>query len=179
MSGFSRIAYTPAVRDAQVQYAGKALKVVTEDVKLGEAERDFIQSRDGFYLATVNSEGWPYVQFRGGPPGFLRVLDDDTVGWADFRGNRQYVSVGNIAGSERVSMFLMDYPRRRRLKLFAKATAISVEQDPSLAERLVVTGYSGRVERIVTASIAAFDWNCPQHITPRWTLQELEGEGRL
>lgn len=179
MPGLSALAYTSSVKRAQLHYGGKALEVEPEEVRLGDAERSFIEARDGFYMATVNSEGWPYVQFRGGPPGFLRVLDETTVSWADFRGNRQYVSVGNLLNSDRVSMILMDYSRRRRLKLLARATVVDVELAPELARRLVVDGYRGRVERLVMASIVAFDWNCPQHITPRWTREEWEQRSLL
>jgi len=176
MPGFGNIAYTPAGQRAQIHYAGRAQDRAPEESILGEAEAAFIQERDGFYLATVNADGWPYVQFRGGPPGFLRVFNDTTVGWADFRGNRQYVSVGNLSGSDRLAMILMDYPNRRRLKLFAVATVIDVESDPALAALLVVPEYRGRVERLVTARVVAFDWNCPQHITPRYTRAEWERE---
>lgn len=172
MAGFSLIAYTPAVQDAQRHYAGLPQEVISEPVQFGDAERSFIEDRDGFYLATVNSDGWPYVQFRGGPRGLLRVLDGTTIGWADFRGNRQYVSVGNLADSDRISLILMDYGRRRRLKLFARASVVDAENDPDLAERLTIPGYRGRVERCVTAKVVAFDWNCPQHITPRWSKEE-------
>lgn len=172
MAGFSKIAFTPAVQDAQRHYAGMPQDAVAEPVHLGEPERSFIAERDSFYLATLNSEGWPYVQFRGGPRGFLRVLDDVTIGWADFRGNRQYVSVGNLAGSDRISLILMDYGHRRRLKLFARATVVDAEQDLALGARLTIPGYRGRVERCITAKVVAFDWNCPQHITPRWSEEE-------
>lgn len=174
MAGFPHIAYTPAVRQAQIHYGGRAMEGRPEEVLLGAGESAFIETRDGFYMATVNADGWPYVQFRGGPPGFLRVLDETTVAWADFRGNRQYVTVGNLSDSSRLSMILMDYSERRRLKLFATATVVDAETDPALAQQLVVPGYGGRVERLIKAKVAAFDWNCPQHIVQRWTREEWE-----
>ena len=176
------IATTPAVKAAQARLGSRAgyarfeddAAPVTHDA-LGEAEAAFIGARDGFYLASVSETGWPYVQYRGGPAGFVRVLDDRTLGWADFRGNRQYVSVGNIAGGEgRLSLFLMDCANRRRLKVFGRAEIRDVAEDAALAERLAVPGYRAKVERAVLVRVAAFDWNCPQHITPRFTLEEVQ-----
>ena len=141
---------------------------------LGDRESTFIEARDGFYQATVNEDGWPYVQFRGGPSGFLKVLDDRTIGYADFRGNVQYISVGNLAANDRVSLILMDYPNRRRLKIWARARIVHHDEDPELLERLEVPTYRARVERAVVLTVEAFDWNCPQHITPRFTEAEVE-----
>ena len=139
---------------------------------LGPAEAAFLAARDSFYLATVSETGWPYVQHRGGPPGFVRVLDERTIGFADFRGNRQYVSVGNLA-DDRVALILVDYPRRRRLKILGHAHAVTAEDDPALLRRLEVEGYRAKVERGLIIAVAAFDWNCPQHITPRFTEAEI------
>lgn len=144
------------------------------DDPLGPAEQDFIARRDGFYLASVSQTGWPYVQFRGGPAGFLRVLDAQTLGFADFRGNRQYITTGNVEASDRVSVFLMDYTRRQRLKIFGRARILDAADAPALQERLAMPGYAARIERIVLITVVAFDWNCPQHITPRFTQAELE-----
>jgi predicted pyridoxine 5'-phosphate oxidase superfamily flavin-nucleotide-binding protein len=141
---------------------------------LSEEERDYLRERDSFYLATVSATGWPYVQFRGGPPGFLRALDDRTIGWADFRGNLQYISVGNLAGDDRVALIIMDYPHRTRLKIYGHARVADVEDEPELVEQLRVPGYGAVVQRAVVVTVAAFDWNCQQHITPRYTLAELE-----
>lgn len=142
---------------------------------LGEQERDFIAARDGFYLASVGSTGWPYVQFRGGPPGFLHVLSDTRLGWADLRGNRQYLTVGNIAGDDRVALFLMDYAHRARLKVIGHASVVDVADDPQLLDRLGDPGEPGKVERAVVVDVVAYDWNCQQHITPRFTEAELAG----
>jgi uncharacterized protein len=141
--------------------------------RLGPAEAMFLAARDSFYMATVGETGWPYVQHRGGPPGFLKVLDERTVGFADFRGNRQYVSVGNLLGDDRVSLILVDYPNRRRLKILGRARAVTAEDDPSTLQRLEVPGYRAKVERGLVVAVEAFDWNCPQHITPRFTEAEI------
>jgi predicted pyridoxine 5'-phosphate oxidase superfamily flavin-nucleotide-binding protein len=141
---------------------------------LGPPELAFIAARDGFYLASVSETGWPYVQYRGGPTGFLAAVDASTLGFADFRGNRQYITTGNVQAKDRVSLFLMDYANRLRLKIFGHMRIIDAADDPALAERLTVPGYAGRVERLALIAVEAFDWNCPQHITPRFTQAELE-----
>jgi hypothetical protein len=176
---FAEIAFTPAVRAQQEAYGSsdtyaRLLGGEPHNDRLSARESEFIASRDGFYLASVGETGWPYVQFRGGATGFLRVLDERTVAWADFRGNRQYVSVGNTAGNDRVSIILMDYANRRRLKLLGRLEVRKVGADANLAAELVVPGYKAVVERAVLVHIAGFDWNCPQHITPRFTLDEVE-----
>ena len=134
----------------------------------------FIAERDSFYLASVSQTGWPYIQHRGGPRGFLRVLDATTLGFPDFRGNQQYLSLGNIAAEDRVALFLMDYPHRRRLKILAHMTERDLAAEPELAARLTTSGYRGTQERVFTLRLEAFDWNCPQHITPRFTSTEIE-----
>jgi predicted pyridoxine 5'-phosphate oxidase superfamily flavin-nucleotide-binding protein len=122
----------------------------------------------------VGATGWPYVQFRGGPPGFLRVLDDRTIAWADFRGNLQYISTGNLAGDDRAALIVLDYPTRQRLKIYGHARVAYAEDDPELTARLTPPDYDAVVQRAVVVSVAAFDWNCQQHITPRYTAAELE-----
>jgi predicted pyridoxine 5'-phosphate oxidase superfamily flavin-nucleotide-binding protein len=139
-----------------------------------ESEVAFIEARDSFYLASVSESGWPYIQHRGGPVGFLKVLDEKTLGFTDFRGNRQYVSLGNIASDDRVALILVDYPHRARLKILAHMTAHDLKTEPTLAERLALPGYKGRPERAFTLRLEAFDWNCPQHITPRFTQADIE-----
>ncbi|MEO8525168.1 MAG: 2Fe-2S iron-sulfur cluster-binding protein [Caldimonas sp.] len=140
-------------------------------------EVEFIQERDAFYQATVSESGWPYVQHRGGRPGFLKVLDAKTIGYADFRGNVQYISVGNLQGNDKVSILLMDYANQRRLKILGRARLVDAKDDPALIARLRMpsepTG-SARVERAVVISVEGYDWNCPQHITPRFTKAEIE-----
>ena len=154
----------PVVRHTQVQIF---------DVKGGLREALFIQARDGFYMATVGENGWPYVQYRGGPKGFLRVIDDTTLGYADFRGNGQYISTGNIEANQKTVLILMDYPNRQRLKLWAEASIVESADDPKLTEQLEVKGYAGQIERLVRLQVQAFDWNCPRHITPRYTAEEI------
>ncbi|MFK8253262.1 pyridoxamine 5'-phosphate oxidase family protein [Ancylobacter terrae] len=178
------IATTPSVAAAQEHYGSAAhwarmgvhgnVDPAVPSQPLGAPERAFIAERDGFYIASVSETGWPYVQYRGGPPGFLRAVDDTTLGFADLRGNRQYITTGNVRANDRVSLFLMDYAHRQRLKIFGRMRILDVADDPALGERLAVPGYPGRVERLVLIEVAAFDWNCPQHITPRFTQAELD-----
>lgn len=176
---FAEITFTPSVKAAQTRYGSRAANAgfeLAEDPgdTLGMVETAFIEERDSFYQATVNEKGWPYVQHRGGPPGFLKVLDERTIGYADFRGNVQYLSVGNLADNDRISMLLMDYPNRRRLKIWARARLVHHDEDPDLIARLEVPTYRARVERGVVMSIEAIEWNCPQHIMPRFTEAEIE-----
>lgn len=140
---------------------------------MGEKEAEFIAARDSFYLASVTPEGWPYVQHRGGPPGFLRLLDGNRLGFADYRGNRQHVSTSNLITDPRVSLFLMDYPNRRRLKILGRARVLTAGQDPDLVHQLMSDGYRALAERAYLIEVIGFDWNCPQHITPRFTEAEL------
>lgn len=175
---FSDITFTPSVKAAQETYGsreGNRNFELADDPRreLTDAEINFIEARDSFYQATVGENGWPYVQHRGGPPGFLKVLDARTIGFADFRGNRQYLSVGNINADDRISLFLMDYPRRRRLKLWGRARIVHESEQPELIAALEDPGYRARIERAIIISIEAFDWNCPQHITPRFTEAEI------
>jgi hypothetical protein len=171
--GFLDIASTPSVKAAQMangslEYWSKFKGSRAFD-RFTEAEMDFIGQRDSFYMATTAENGWPYVQHRGGPPGFLKVLDDKTFGFADFQGNRQYISVGNIAADDRAALFLMDYARRARLKVFAHVEIKDLTNDPDLAKKIVVAGYKAKIERAMLVHLEAFDWNCPQHIMPRFT----------
>lgn len=176
---FAGITFTPSVKAAQTQYGSRASNRRFEGGDgapdtLGDAERSFIEDRDFFYLATVSETGWPYVQFRGGPAGFLKVLDAATLGFADFRGNTQYLSVGNLGADERVALILVDYARRQRLKIWGRARVVSGVDDPAQVQKLAVPGYRARLERAIVIAVEAFDWNCPQHITPRFTLEEVE-----
>lgn len=182
---FAEIAFTPSVQAVQDRYGvGKARarffsdEIDARDV-LTDHEADFIRARDGFYLGSVGEDGWPYVQFRGGPAGFLHVLDEATIAWADFRGNRQYLSLGNVAANDRVSLFLMDYPNRRRLKIWGRATAVDGADDPDLVANLFPRGYRALPERAMVVKVAAYDWNCPQHIPERLTRQEWEAAAAM
>jgi predicted pyridoxine 5'-phosphate oxidase superfamily flavin-nucleotide-binding protein len=178
---FFELAFTPAVQAEQVRYGSRAAYAAITAVTGGDAadvlsqrEIAFIEARDSFYLASVSETGWPYVQHRGGPAGFVHSLDEKTLGWADFAGNRQYVSVGNTATDDRVAMFFMDYPHRQRLKVLGHLRVYDASSRPDLALRLEVGDYKARVERFILITVEAFDWNCPQHVTPRFTLAELE-----
>jgi uncharacterized protein len=179
---YGEIAFTDAVRDVQDRYgSGAFYKAKTTRAHAAESSdpltedaREFLGQRDGFYLATVSETGWPYVQFRGGPVGFLRVIDEHTLGWADFRGNLQYISTGNLGTDDRVALFAMDYAHRRRLKIYGHARIVTVEDDPDLAAALADSSYDAQVQRAVIVHVEAFDWNCPQHITPRFTAAEIE-----
>lgn len=173
---YADILFTPGVREVQRRMGGRTGEAPVEPAAppsaLTPREAAFIRERDAFHLATVSASGWPYVQFRGGPPGFLHVLDDHTIGYADFRGNAQYISVGNLQTDDRVALLLMDQARPRRLKLLGRARSIEATEDPDLVARLAPPGYPARVERAVLIAVHAYDWNCPQHITPRYTAAE-------
>ncbi len=176
------IATTPSVAAAQEHYGSATRwgrrRVHGDDAgevdPLGPPERAFIAERDGFYLASVSETGWPYVQYRGGPAGFLAAIDARTLGFADFRGNRQYITTGNVRANDRVSLFLMDYAHRQRLKIYGRMRIVDATADAALAAKLAVPGYAGHIERLVLIAVEAFDWNCPQHITPRFTEAELD-----
>lgn len=175
---YQNVLFTPAVKSAQeVNGSRRAYSrsdsAPDEPDRLTENEAAFIASRDSFYMATVGASGWPYVQHRGGKPGFVKVLDDRTLGLADYRGNRQYVSVGNLAGDPRASLFFMDYARQARLKVLGRIRAIDLAAEPELARRIVDRNDEVRTERALVIDIEAFDWNCPQHITPRFTIEEI------
>lgn len=176
---FPEIAFTPAVRDVQERmgsargYTAMLGPDRNGGDRIGPDEARFIEDRDGFYQASVSETGWPYVQFRGGPKGFLKVLDDRTIAYADLRGNRQYVSLGNFAGNDRVALILTDYPNQARLKLLGHATATPVADAPELTARLMPEGQKMTPEHIVTIRVAALDWNCPRNIPIRLTPDEL------
>jgi len=177
---FAAITFTDSVKAAQSHYGSREANRRFEELEeprpvLSPTEQDFIAARDGFYQATVGQNGWPYVQFRGGPKGFLKVLDEHTLGYADFRGNVQYISVGNLAAENRIALILMDYPNQRRLKIWARARVVDESDDPALIARLEMPAYRAQVERAVLLTVEAYDWNCPRHITPRFTVEEIQG----
>ena len=175
---FAELAFTPLVKEQQRKHGSRhAYEKVEQSAiagdRLGPDEQEFIRERDSFYMASVSETGWPYIQHRGGPPGFLRVLDDRTLGFADLRGNKQYVSVGNLQHDDRVALFLMDYPGQRRLKILGRAEFFEGADAQEKFEALRVPGEKSPVERAMLIHVEAFDWNCPQHITPRYTEAEL------
>ncbi|MDO8319906.1 pyridoxamine 5'-phosphate oxidase family protein [Rhodoferax sp.] len=176
---FAKISFTPDVQTVQAEMGSRAAYRSaelgeTEEPALDAVERAFITERDSFYQATVSQTGWPYVQHRGGPVGFLKVLDDRTIGYADFSGNRQYISVGNLRGDDRVSLLLMDYPQRRRLKIWGRARTVNELSEPELLAPLESPEFRAPVERGIVIRVDAFDWNCPKYITPRYSQQEVE-----
>lgn len=176
---FAEIAFTPGVLAAQEEMGSRAAYAPTLEAatpradRIGPEEKAFIEARDGFYQATVSETGWPYVQFRGGPRGFLRALDEETIAYADYRGNRQYVSLGNLRADDRAAFILMDYPNRRRLKILGRVSHVSVREDPALVARVHAPGGRGKPERAAIIRVEALDWNCPQHIPQRLTAEEM------
>lgn len=175
---FTRFAFTDSVRKVQEHYGTRDAYARMEQsgdrYRLTSSEAQFIQSRDSFYMATVGENGWPYVQFRGGEKGFLKVIDDTTIGYADFRGNGQYISTGNIEANPKATLILMDYPQRQRLKIWAEVSITEAADNPELREQLKIAGHTGQIERLVLLKAQAFDWNCPRHITPRYTVEEIQ-----
>lgn len=176
---FAELAFTPLVKEQQKQHGSRHLYERVERSNdlgdsLGPFERSFIEGRDGFYMASVTETGWPYIQYRGGVKGFLHILDDRTLGFADLRGNKQYISVGNLQHEDRVALFFMDYPYQSRLKILGHAKVHEgTAEARKLIEQLRMPDEKTPAERAFLIHIAAFDWNCPQHITPRYTEEEL------
>jgi uncharacterized protein len=176
---FAEVAFTPLVKEQQRLHGSRHLYERVEQSndlgdRLGPDEQEFIRGLDGFYMASVTETGWPYIQFRGGHPGFIHVLDDATLGFADLRGNRQYISTANLKHDGRVALFFMDYPTRSRLKILGRAT---IHEGDAEAEKLIASlrmpDEKTPPERAVLVHVEAFDWNCQQHITPRYSEAEL------
>jgi predicted pyridoxine 5'-phosphate oxidase superfamily flavin-nucleotide-binding protein len=177
------IAFTPSVKRFQERLGSRRAYARFDAVEpagdvaaeppgtLTSRETQFIAQRDSLYMASVSETGWPYVQHRGGPPGFVKVLSPGTLGFADYRGNRQYVSLGNLAADDRASLFLMDYPNQQRLKIYGRMRSADLAE--VAAESFLDADYQAKVERVLLVAVEAFDWNCPQHITPRFTAAEL------
>ncbi len=176
---FKNIMLTPSVLAAQKRFYGRSQQAAPapERDALTDCERDFIHARDSFYMATVTGNGWPYVQHRGGAPGFLRVLGAHTLAFADYKGNRQLLSTGNLAANDRVALFLMDYPSRERLKILGHARVEGARQHPELMSQVAAPDVRGLVERLFLFEVVSFDWNCSQYITPRYTAAEMEKHG--
>ncbi|WP_425258676.1 pyridoxamine 5'-phosphate oxidase family protein [Rubrivivax sp. RP6-9] len=176
--GYARIAFTPAVQALQQRHGSAAQYTLSDDAAapdegLGAREQAFIAARDTLVQATVSETGWPYVQHRGGPPGFIQVLDERTIAYPDFRGNQQYLSVGNLGQDDRISILFVDPAAQRRLKLFGRARLLDAQADPALFERLRLAHPAATVERVFVVQVAGHDWNCPQHIVARFTEQEV------
>jgi hypothetical protein len=173
---FLKIVVTPAIARAQEHYFGRAISVsgAAERDPLTEDEQNFIAARDSFYMATVTETGWPYVQHRGGKPGFLHVINPSTLAFADYKGNRQMISPGNLTMNDRVALFLMDYPQRTRLKILGHARVEDARLHPEHIAQLAEAKARRIVERLFFIDVVSFDWNCPKYITPRYTAAEVE-----
>jgi uncharacterized protein len=173
---FLELTVTGSVREAQEHYYGKSRRFESALAKdeLTEEEVNFIQTRDSFYMGTVTESGWSYLQHRGGKPGFLRVISPSTIAFADYKGNRQLLSTGNVAANDRVALFLMDYPQRTRLKILGRARLEDAREHPELVAQLAEPDAHRIVERLFFIEVVAFDWNCPQYITPRYTVSEIQ-----
>jgi predicted pyridoxine 5'-phosphate oxidase superfamily flavin-nucleotide-binding protein len=175
---FASLIFTPLIKKLQERYGSRLQYQRMEDSRMkpdrfSGFEVEFLEGRDSFYWATTGATGWPYVQHRGGPKGFLKVIDDHTLALADFRGNKQYISTGNLLSDDRVAMILVDYPRQARLKILGHVEILEGPQAEPWLERVTMPGYKAIIERVFVIHIEAFDWNCPQHITPRYTAEEI------
>ena len=175
---FGSLLFTPIVKELQERYGSRRQyeRMVSSSAKhehFTEFETEFLAERDSFYWATISSSGWPYVQHRGGPPGFLRVIDDHTLAFADFSGNKQYITTGNLLTDNRVAMIFVDYPRQARLKALGRAEVLEGNDAALWMDRVKMPGYKVHIERIFVIHIEAFDWNCQQHIVPRYTAEEI------
>jgi predicted pyridoxine 5'-phosphate oxidase superfamily flavin-nucleotide-binding protein len=173
---FQKLTLTETVRRAQEHYYGQSRnrERMPGNDPLTDDEARFIQARDSFYMATVSETGWPYIQHRGGEPGFLRVFGPTTLAFADFKDNRQLLSTGNLAASDKVTLFLMDYPQRTRLKILGQARVKDARDHPELVAQLAGPEIQNKVERLFFIDVVSFDWNCPQYITPRYTVEEMK-----
>ncbi|MBB6109474.1 pyridoxamine 5'-phosphate oxidase family protein [Mucilaginibacter lappiensis] len=177
---YPKMAFTDAVKDFQERYGSRASYGRMEEHRytdgLTESEEEFIARQDNFYMSTISESGYPYIQFRGGPKGFLKVVDSETLGFIDFGGNKQYISTGNLVTNNKAALFLLDQAARTRLKIFAEATIPPIEGNSELYDKLNLEDYKFKAERIILFKVKAYDWNCPQHITPRYTLEEIQDE---
>jgi len=175
---FAAIAFSTAVKEMQEKLGSRSsyarMERDTYVDGLTENEVDFITQRDSFYMASIGEKGFPYIQHRGGPKGFLKVLDTKRLGFIDFKGNMQFITVGNLATNNNVALIMVDYPARARLKIFARAEIAELKDNPELFDKLDLDGYKFRPERMMILNIEAYDWNCPQHIIPRYSVEEIE-----
>ncbi len=174
---FGSLVFTPLVKKLQERYGSRLqyerMAANASQDRLGEFETQFLAERDSFYWATIGASGWPYIQHRGGPKGFLKVMDDRTLALGDFRGNKQYISTGNLLSDSRVAMIMVDYPRQARLKILGRVEILEGEQAETWLPRVRMPEEKTAIERVFVIHMEAFDWNCPQHITPRYSADEL------
>jgi predicted pyridoxine 5'-phosphate oxidase superfamily flavin-nucleotide-binding protein len=177
---YPKMAFTDAVKDFQERYGSRAsygrMELHRYIDGFTESEVEFIAQQDNFYMSTISENGYPYIQFRGGPKGFLKVIDHETLGFLDFSGNKQYISTGNLATNNKAALFLLDQAAKARLKIFAEASVLPIEGNTELFNKLNLDDYKFKPERIILFKVKAYDWNCPQHITPRYTLEEIRDE---
>lgn len=177
MQNYAKLAFTDPVKKLQERFGSRSAYYRQESHiyanGLTDQETHFIADRDSFYLASIGQNGYPYIQHRGGPKGFVKVIDKDHIGFVDFDGNRQYISVGNILTHPKVSLIMVDYPRRARLKLYAESTVVELSDQPDLFQLLDPIDYPHRPQRMIVLTVQAYDWNCPQHITPRYTAEHI------
>lgn len=175
---YSKLAFTDGIKAIQQRMGSRNTYERVEKMSFKEGltavEANYISQMDSFYLASYGENDFPYIQHRGGPKDFIKVIDHDTIGIVDFSGNRQYISVGNIAKNPKVSLILVSYPMQARLKIYAEAEVVEISDNPGLYDLLKPEDYKFRPERMLLFHIKAYDWNCPQHITPRYTEQEFE-----
>jgi predicted pyridoxine 5'-phosphate oxidase superfamily flavin-nucleotide-binding protein len=177
-NNFTELTFTEEVKNEQEKFGSRQAYERMESRgafrnQITFQEELFIAARDGFYMSSIGKDDWPYVQFRGGPTGFLKLIGDNLFGYADFKGNGQYISSGNLKNNDKTMLFFMDYPNKKRLKLWARAEVFYADENPELLEKVLMPDYKAKVERIITYKVEAFDWNCPQHITPRYTEDEF------
>jgi predicted pyridoxine 5'-phosphate oxidase superfamily flavin-nucleotide-binding protein len=177
---YPEIAFSDTTKRFQERYGSRAAYARMEKNSftdgLTENEIEYIAEQDHFYMATMGENGFPYIQFRGGPKGFLKAISQKQLGFLDFRGNRQYVSIGNLTTNNKVSLILLDQAAKARLKIYAEAEIREISQNQELYDLLNLKDYTFRAERIIMLNVKAYDWNCPQHITPRYTLEEIQEE---
>lgn len=175
---YSQLAFTDVIKSLQKKLGSRTTYERVEKMSyvdgLTPIESQFISELDSFYMASFGENGYPYIQHRGGPKGFIKVINDETIGIVDFSGNRQYISVGNITRNPKVSLILLSYPLRARLKIYAEAEIVEIKDNPALFDQLKPEDYKFKPERMLLFHIKAYDWNCPQHITPKYTVPEIE-----
>ncbi len=174
---FTKFAFTDSVKSRQEKFGSRLSyeRMEAHDkYRIFHREIQFIANRDGFYMSSVGENGWPYVQFRGGPKGFLKVIDSETLAYADFQGNKQYISTSNMDSNNKAMLILLDYATRTRLKIWAESEVLDPDENPELLEKLSDPSYNAKVEHIIILKIKGFDWNCPQHITPKFTIEEMK-----
>jgi predicted pyridoxine 5'-phosphate oxidase superfamily flavin-nucleotide-binding protein len=175
---FGSLVFTPVIKALQEQYGSRRQYAKKENSSfspdsIGPSESQFLAEADSLYMSSVGATGWPYVQHRGGPKGFLKIIDERTVAFADFRGNKQYISAGNLATDDRIALIVVDYPRQVRLKILGRAEVLEGNDAKEWVGKLHDPGYEAVIERVYVIHVEASDWNCSQHINPRFTGEQI------